>query len=77
MTSAYVSEANDKVVIVMVNYNDWEYTTSFDIGMEWSEKPMQIYRTSATENLKFTGVQNVNGEIKIAPQSITTYVIHK
>ncbi len=77
MTSAYVSEANDKVVIVMVNYNEWEYTTSFDIGMEWNEKSMQIYRTSATENLKLTGVQNVNGEIKIAPQSITSYVIHK
>jgi O-glycosyl hydrolase len=77
MTSAYASESNDKVVIVMVNYNNWEYSTSFNFGQEWSERSMHIYRTSATENLELAGVQEVNAEIKIAPQSITTFVINK
>jgi hypothetical protein len=77
MTSAYASESNDKVVVVMVNYNNWEYTTSFNFGQEWNEQSMHIYRTSATENLELAGVQEVNNEFKIAPQSITTYVINK
>lgn len=77
MTSAYVSEANDKVVIVMVNYNNWEYTTYIDIGEDWNSKAMDIFRTSGSENLKFIGNQNVSEEIKIAPQSITTLLINR
>ena len=77
MTSAYASEGNEKVVVVMVNYNNWEYTTSFDMGQDWRESSMQIYRTSATENLELAGTQKVGGEILIEPQSITTYVIHR
>ena len=77
MTSAYASEGNEKVVVVMVNYNNWEYTTSFDMGQDWRESSMQIYRTSATENLELAGTQKVSGEILIEPQSITTFVIHR
>jgi hypothetical protein len=77
MTSAYASEANDKIVVVLVNYNNWEYTTAFDLGDEWKEKSMEVYRTSDTEELKFIGMQNVSNDIVIAPLSITTYVITK
>jgi O-glycosyl hydrolase len=77
MTSAYASEANNKIVVVMVNYNNWEYTTSFDIGDEWTERSMKIYRTTDTEELKFIGMQKVSNDIVIAPLSITTYIITK
>jgi len=75
MTSAYATETNDKIVLVMVNYNNWEYTTSIDIGDEWKDKSMKIYRTSDTEELKHIGVQKVSDDIEIAPLSITTFII--
>jgi O-glycosyl hydrolase len=77
MTSAYASETNDKIVVVMVNYNNWEYHTYLDIGDDWKDESVTIYRTSDSENLKRIGVQTVSDEITIAPQSITTYVILK
>jgi len=77
MTSAFASEANDKIVVVMINYNNWEYTSSLNIGDDWKDKSMKIYRTSDTEELKLIGVQKVSDEIDLAPLSITTYVITK
>lgn len=77
MTSAFASETNDKIVVVMVNYNNWEYTSLLDIGDEWQDESMHHYRTSATEELKHVGQQKVNDKIEIAPLSISTFIITK
>ncbi len=77
MTSAFASEANDKIIVVMVNYNNWEYTSSLDIGDEWKDGSIHVYRTSATEELKHVGQQKVSDGIEIAPLSISTFVITK
>jgi len=77
MCSAYTSEEHNEIVIVLVNYNNWKYTSSFDIGEEWNDMSMDMYRTSDTEELKHIGKQSVSDEIEIAPLSITTYVIKK
>ncbi|WP_281613792.1 glycoside hydrolase [Flammeovirga sp. SubArs3] len=75
MASAYMN--NDEVVVVLVNYNNYEYTIQFDFDGQLANNEMKMYRTSRSEDLSFIGTQEVSQDIVVAPQSVTTYVIKK
>ncbi|MBD0404677.1 glycoside hydrolase [Flammeovirga sp. EKP202] len=75
MASAYAN--NDEIVLVLVNYNNYEYTIQLDFDGQLTGNQMKMYRTSKAENLKYIGNQEVGEEVVVAPQSVTTYVISR
>ncbi|AZQ61410.1 xylanase [Flammeovirga pectinis] len=78
MSSAYATADGSKVVLVLVNYNDYEYTINFNFdGETMDNQEMKMYQTSSSKNLEYIGDQEVNAPVVITPKSITTYVISK
>lgn len=78
MSSAYANADGSKITLVLVNYNDYEYTVNFNFkDTDLSGKAMKMYQTSSSKNLEYIGEQEVGAPIVVSPKTITTYVINR